>query len=249
MKYCWPRLGLRLLALLLLLTVSLAARPPLQVGAQERNRAGLIVDFGEGRVFTACIRFAEDELSGVDLLRRAGLDLLVEYSSIGQAVCKIEDVGCAFPGQHCFCDCLRVPCAYWSYWYRDGDSWIYSGMGGSDRRVGDGGVDAWVWGDGSRQPPELDLASLCAAPPEEDTPTPPPDGPVTGLPTGEASPPVPSPSPSERTAAAGRRWPTSPRPRPSPRMPPRTQRRVQQSGALGSRTMAPSWRSPAYWRC
>ena len=44
--------------------------------AQESNVAGLIVDYGDGRISYAVIPFDEDEINGLDLLNRSGLDVV-----------------------------------------------------------------------------------------------------------------------------------------------------------------------------
>lgn len=165
------------------------------VRAQETNRAGLVVVFGGDGVFTTCVEFSEEELTGYDLLERAGLRVVAENHILGKAICKIEDVGCDFPGETCFCECLGTPCVYWSYWYwADGD-WVYSGKGVSNRSVQNGDVDAWVWGSDETSPPPLSFESLCIPPtltpsatntsvPATNTPTPkPPTATATQTPT------------------------------------------------------------------
>ena len=65
------RLG-PMVALLALALVS-SAHP---VGAQEPgNRAGLIIEYGPDRVDTLCVTFAEDSLTGSDLLLKSGLSV------------------------------------------------------------------------------------------------------------------------------------------------------------------------------
>src|SRR5712691_2296606 len=68
------------------------------------NRAGLVVQYNDGRVVTRCVTFTEPEISGYDLLRRASLPLIADTSG-GGSICKIGNTGCNFPAQQCFCDC------------------------------------------------------------------------------------------------------------------------------------------------
>ena len=149
--------------------------------ADGSNHAGIIVNYGD-HVETYCVSFAESEISGVELLRRAGLSVIGKaYAGIGEAVCKINDTGCTFPGEQCWCQCLGSPCIFWSYWYWENGAWKYSGMGASSRKVHDGGVDAWVWGDGTTEPPALTFDTLCAQATPTNTQTP---LPATATPTG-----------------------------------------------------------------
>ncbi len=173
------------LSILLLLLFALCV--PLSVVAQEGvNRAGVIVVFDEGEVWTDCVAF-EGELTGYELLERTGLSVVVkDYGGgLGSAICKIGDVGCDYPAENCFC---RVDGTSWRYWYWEDGGWVYSGSGASNRIVGDGDVDAWIWGMGEREPPDLDFGVLCASPTETPTETPT----NTYTPTPEPATPTPT---------------------------------------------------------
>ncbi len=152
--------------------------------ATTTNRAGVIVVFDNGNVMQSCVEFTESELSGVELLRRAGFELVTDSSyGLGEAVCKINGQGCDFPGEHCFCECMGSPCNYWGYWNLEGSNWTYSGQGGSSHMVSNGDVDAWVWGNDDSDPPDLDFAALCATPTPTATHTPEPSATHTSQPT------------------------------------------------------------------
>ena len=109
----------------------------------QPNRAGLVVQFAEGQVTTACVRFAEESLTGSDLLARSGLlvNSLVD-PNLGLAVCGIEETGC--PVDNCFC---AMP-NYWAYWQQGPAGWAYAATGAGQSQVGYGSVDAWSWGEG-----------------------------------------------------------------------------------------------------
>lgn len=145
---------------ILLLTATPAA-------AQEEKRAGLVIVHGDGRVTTQCIAFAEDAISGADLLTRSGFDLSIEASSMGATICRIDGEGCAFPGEACFCQCQGSPCVYWSYWRLDAGEWRYSNLGAGNTVVRAGDVDGWRWGQGAvdkaEAPPAVTFQEICAA--------------------------------------------------------------------------------------
>jgi len=131
--------------------------------------AGLVAQYGDGRVDTRCVQFDGQSISGSDLLARSGLDVIIDSSSgLGITVCRVEGLGCAFPAEPCFCQCdSGSSCAYWNYFYRDpGDGqWTYSPLGALIRKARDGSVEAWVWGDGRSAPAEdLTFDAICAPP-------------------------------------------------------------------------------------
>ena len=177
--------------LFLLASLTLLILPP-TLQAQDENRAALVVNFGD-RVSTHCVSFSEDQISGYELLVRAGLDVEVEADGMGAAVCQLDDTGC--PSNDCFCQCSGGDdCVYWSYWHQSGGAWQYSAVGASAYQVEDGSVEGWSWGPGSPEqaipPPDLSFADVCA-PPATATPAPS----ATPQPTA-TSPPSATPAPS-----------------------------------------------------
>jgi MYXO-CTERM domain-containing protein len=147
-------------ALLLLLLAMLTPA----IHAQQQNRAGLIVRYEDGRVETMCVAFAEEQVTGYDLLNRAGLDVEAKMVGMGATVCRLNDQGC--PQSDCFCHCPGgSDCLYWSYWLQEEDAWNYASIGPSVRQVSDGMVEGWSWGPGSLTdaipPPDLTFADIC----------------------------------------------------------------------------------------
>lgn len=226
-------MGLRFGSLLFLLA---AFALPGTAWADEPSQAGLVVQFGDGRVETLCVSFAEKEITGADLLLAySGFDTIVDASSgMGITVCQIEAQGCPYPTQHCFCQCMGGgECAYWNYFYREPGSveWTYSALGAVLRKVQHGSLEAWVWGDGT-EPPAFDgsFESICAAPTAAPTaeptrtsepppptptatsafenPTQPPEPTPTALPSVTPVPPSPTPAPaSANTQSLLGYWP------------------------------------------
>ena len=195
--------------------------------ADEPNQAGLIIEFGDGHVETRCIPFDEEEITGADLLLTySGLDMVIDASSgMGITVCQLEGEGCAYPSEHCFCQCMGGgECAYWNYFYREPGSseWTYSALGAVLRKVRHGSVEAWVWGNGTTPPSfEGSFASICAAPTEEPaatmTPAASPE-PPTAAPTAKAteSPATKAPEPTVTAPPAATTMPATPIQTPEP---------------------------------
>lgn len=158
--------------------------------AQTINRAGLVVQFGDGSVQTYCIQFTSPSITGYDLLQATG-NLQVIYdtnnSGFGAGVCKINNDGCNFPLQDCFCQCQGINCVYWSYFHLDAsNTFVYSTVGASSHTLQNGSVDGWRWGAGSATvappPPVYTFDQLCSTA-GTSTPTPTPSPTTSGTPS------------------------------------------------------------------
>jgi hypothetical protein len=148
---------------------SLAAGPVPQAAPGLQHHAGLVVRFGDGHVQTACVAFDEPSLTGEQLLDRSGLRVIINPSgALGGAVCSINDQGCRYPSEDCFCHCTGSQCEYWAYfvWVGSG-GWQYSQMGASAVKVADGDLQGWSWGPGNfvsgTEPPKVAFADVCRA--------------------------------------------------------------------------------------
>jgi len=154
--------------------------------AQPSNQVALVVQYGDGTLFTRCVDFSEGQITGLDVLQRAGLGLVYASGGGGAEVCKIGPDGCDDPG-NCFCQCKGKDCQYWSYWHLVDGAWRYSPFGASLYKVEHGAVEGWVWGIGTPtdapQPPAIAFEKVCVPP----TPTPAPT--VTPLPTASPTQP------------------------------------------------------------
>ncbi len=212
----WLRPRALLLAALWLIAAATGGAVQAQ-GPEQGARAGIVIDFGDGAIHTACVDLGADgQATGEEVLAAAGFDVLIEYSPMGGAVCKIGGQGCNFPGQPCWCQCMSSPCVYWAYSYLQDGQWLYSTTGASVRTVRAGAVEGWAWGAGSltqgATPPLVTFSQICAPAAPTDTPTvtptwtpwptntPPPTPTWTPWPTPTSQPtatwtPIPSPTP------------------------------------------------------
>lgn len=183
------------------------------------NHAGLVVDFGDGRVQTFCIDLGEDgEATGEEVLRASNLPLILEYTGgNGIGVCKIGDVGTNFPAEPCFAPCSVNPnegCPYWAYWHLVNDQWTYSQKGLSSWKLHAGDVDGWAWsksgGNQTTRPALRTFASICQAVTPTASATATPTNSPTPLPTATLYPtqppgtyrlPTPTPIPTNTPLA------------------------------------------------
>ena len=95
----WPTLVSGAILVILFGAVAIRADGP--------NQVGLVVVHGDGDIVTRCIEFDEEKISGYDVLDRSGLDLNIEPSGMGATVCRIDNEGCTFPQDPCFCQCTH----------------------------------------------------------------------------------------------------------------------------------------------
>jgi len=131
-----------------------------EVSAQTENRAGLIIQYGDGHVATYCVRFGEPSITGLDLFTRSGQLPIVETAGLGAAICAINGEGCAYPSQPCFCQCQGANCAYWNYFHWIDGAWRYSPLGATARTITDGAIDGWSWGE-NLAPPVYTIDQIC----------------------------------------------------------------------------------------
>lgn len=190
------RLSAHLLGALgaLLLTIAAASGVRAQGGEQ---RAGVVVQYGDGSVATACVRFSEPELDGIALLERSGLPVITQTGGVGAAVCKIGPDGCDYPAEGCFCRRDGARSIYWAFYTLDERAWAYASLGAANTPVRDGAVHGWAWGLGDSSsgalPPVIDLATICGPAPAP-TAAPPPAATALAAPS-QAPPARPAPSP------------------------------------------------------
>ncbi|HEY3229465.1 MAG TPA: hypothetical protein VGJ87_09605 [Roseiflexaceae bacterium] len=169
--------------------------------AQEQpNRAGLVIQHGDGRVITSCVSFTEPEISGADLLDRAGVSYVAQKATIGAAVCKLDGEGCDYPTEDCFCHCKGADCAYWAYQHLRDGRWVYSQLSASGTKLRPGDVDGWAWGAGNvqagAQPPVISFQEVCATTndrqPTTGGPSPVPATPIDARQLTAVPPPTPT---------------------------------------------------------
>ncbi len=147
------------LVLLLLLLVGL----PMAGGAAQSgqvNSAGLVIKHGDGSVLYFYVQFSEPEITGTQLLERAGVSIDESpYAGIGQAICRIDGEGC--PATDCFCKSFANPAVFWRYHKLGPDgSWVFLPSGPDARHVHNGDVDGWSWSSKDGDLPSVTLAQI-----------------------------------------------------------------------------------------
>jgi hypothetical protein len=154
----WTRIAMLVVCVLASVALSYG-----QANAQQANIAGLIVDYGDGRVSYALVPFEEDTINGLDLIDRSGLDVVsVGFGGLGDAVCQIDNTGCSVD------DCRTRMCQtsdrespFWQFskLSEDGE-WQMVATGASGAKVRDGDIYAWSWTGLAPQLPVLSMDEL-----------------------------------------------------------------------------------------
>ena len=150
---------------LCLLLVGLAGGQRPAFGQTALHHAGLIVRHGDGRLTYADVAFQEETISGIDLLRRSGIEqVTIPFGGLGVAVCSLEREGC--PAVECrrrVCQGARPDDPYWQYFRQAAPGqWRPLALGASATRVHDGDVDGWSWTGREPRLPAATIAGVAA---------------------------------------------------------------------------------------
>ncbi len=147
------------LALLLLLVVGVPS-PGGAAQAAHANSAGLVIRHGDGSVLYFLVQFSEAQISGTQLLERAGVSIdVTPYAGIGEAICRIDGEGC--PATDCFCKSFANPAVYWRYHKLGPDgNWVFLPSGPDAREVHNGDIDGWSWSSKDGELPPVTLAQI-----------------------------------------------------------------------------------------
>ena len=148
------------LALLIVALAGLTSLVP--AAAQHPNGVGLVIRHGDGTLLEIYVQFAEESLSGEELLNRSGLDFSeAPFGGLGAGVCSIGGEGC--PSDNCYCKSFTTPAFYWRYYALQAGGWSEQIRGPSTRALHDGEVDGWSWTAGDPALPALTIDDIAAA--------------------------------------------------------------------------------------
>jgi hypothetical protein len=148
--------------LVLWMTVVAALSPWTVAGHEGLHRAGLVVRHGDGRLTYVYVTYPEEEISGIELLRRSRLDLVtVGFGGLGEAVCELEGEGCSTG------ECRKNLCQgsrdapYWQPCYQEAPGeWRVWRLGASSARIHDGDIYGWSWGGCEAGPPPATITDV-----------------------------------------------------------------------------------------
>ena len=158
------------------------------------HHAALVIQHASGSVITRCVAFAEEQITGLQLVERSGVQYESQgFGSMGSAMCQLDREPSTVP-PGCF-----GSGPYWQYFHRQGAGWQTSPLGASSSPLHDGDMDGWRYAVGKNQAPSMvAFASVCRAP----APPPAASAAHTALTPNPATPvPVATPAPTPRLDA------------------------------------------------
>lgn len=125
------------------------------------HHAALVIQHTSGSLITRCVAFAEEQINGLQLVQRSGVEYEAQsFGSIGSAMCQLDQEPLTVP-PGCF-----GSGPYWQYFHRQGSDWQASVVGASSSVLHDGDADGWRYAAGANQSPgNISFAAVCGAPP------------------------------------------------------------------------------------
>lgn len=169
--------------------------------AAAPHHAALVVEHGNGAVIRECVAFAEDQITGEQVLQDAQQQhggvpeyATADFGSNGKAVCQIDDEPTQYPP-----GCWTASSPYWAMFVsRGGGGWVTSSRGISSQTFADGDAEGFRYEGQSDQSTPPSPAGICPppAPPATATPaaTQPAATPSSGASTGGSRTPGPTSS-------------------------------------------------------
>jgi YD repeat-containing protein len=124
--------------------------------------AGVVINPGNGTVTYAYVPL-EEEVTGVELLRRSGVSLVtIGFGGLGEGVCQIEQTGCEIgPCRSRLCQTGDPSSPYWRYFQQsDTGEWVASPLGGGATKVEPGEIDGWSWSPDEPNLPLIDISDI-----------------------------------------------------------------------------------------
>jgi hypothetical protein len=124
------------------------------------HHAALVIQHSSGSLITQCVAFAEEQITGLQLIERSGVPYQAQsFGSVGSAICQLDREPSTIPSG-CF-----GSGPYWQYFHRRSDAWQTSALGAGSSALHDGDMDGWRYAAAANQVPStVAFASVCAAP-------------------------------------------------------------------------------------
>jgi hypothetical protein len=125
-------------------------------------KVGFLTMFPNGTTFAHCLQLPNGS-SAEDALKASGMKTLWASFSFGDALTKIEDVGCPTSDSWCECSDMNVCCLLWNFWILNStNQWEFSQVGYGDYKLKDKDVFGSIWtSDAGKKPPLFLFDEIC----------------------------------------------------------------------------------------
>jgi hypothetical protein len=167
------------------------------------HHVGLVIEHSSGRIVARCIAFTEEQITGLQLIQRSGVQYQSQnFGSLGSAICQLDSEPSTVQS-----NCFGTG-PYWQYFHRTAGGWAQSPLGVTSWTLHDGDMDGWHYAPGAAQAPATTAFSTVC----------PPAAPVAAASSVAPAPAVARPggSPAAVIATATPPAPATARPTPSP---------------------------------
>jgi hypothetical protein len=156
----------RLIAVLFLaLALATVLVPAVLASDPTTMQVGLVIAFPDGKTHLEIVTVPTTATT-FEALEAAKVSVISEVGGYGTTVCKINDIGCAFPSEPCFCD----PTHYWAYYHLDpaANKWVMAPEGVGAYSPTNGAVEGFAWSgfgenDPAVEPPVYTFDQIVAA--------------------------------------------------------------------------------------
>ncbi len=125
-------------------------------------KVGVLISFPNGTTFAHCLQLPNGS-TAEDALKASGMKTLWASFSFGDALTKIEDVGCPTSDPWCQCSNMNVCCLLWNFWILNStNQWKFSQVGFGDYKLKDKDVFGNIWAsDAGKTPPLFLFDEIC----------------------------------------------------------------------------------------
>lgn len=125
-------------------------------------KVGVLISFPNGTTFAHCLQLLNGS-TAEDALKASGMKTLWASFSFGDALTKIEDVGCPTSDPWCQCSNMNVCCLLWNFWILNStNQWEFSQVGFGDYKLKDKDVFGNIWAsDAGKSPPLFLFDEIC----------------------------------------------------------------------------------------
>jgi len=133
----------RLIAVLFLALALATVLVPAALASDPKTmQVGLVIAFPDGKTHLEIVTVPTTATT-FEALEAAKVSVISEVGGYGTSVCKINNTGCAFPSEPCFCD----PAHYWAYYHLDpaANKWVAALEGASTYVPTNGAVEGFAW--------------------------------------------------------------------------------------------------------
>jgi hypothetical protein len=131
-----------IVVLFLALALATVLAPVALASDPTTKQVGLVIAFPDGKTHLEIVTVPATA-TAFDAMEAAKITLISETGGYGTSICRINNTGCSFPSETCFCD----PAHYWAYYHLDPatNKWVAAPEGVSTYAPTNRAVEGFAW--------------------------------------------------------------------------------------------------------